>query len=92
MRSSERYHLSNFKEEPYLLVKVVCQNRFEVLGRYQTLREAEAAAKKRAEVYGYSVAFVMEARVAYTIAPVSNPLREIDFCTGEETTIIGDEA
>jgi hypothetical protein len=92
MRSSERYHLSNFKEEPYLVVKFVYRDRFEVVKRFQLMRDAEKyAASKANHSVRKEVYFVMEARTAYTVAPTTNPVIEYDFLTGEETTIIGVE-
>ena len=92
MRASERYHLSNFKEEPYAVARVVCQNRFEMLDRFQTLAAAEKFATRKANhSANKSVFFVMEARTAYTLAPSKNPVIEHDFMTGEETTILGAE-
>lgn len=92
MRASERYHVSNFKEEPYLVVKFLYRDRFEIVKRFQLMRDAEKFAASRANHSARKEAyFVIEARTAYTVAPTTNPVIEHDFLTGTETTILGVE-
>jgi len=92
MKSGERYHLSNFNEEPYLVMRNMSQNRFIMVSRHQTLSAAEKYAKTRTAKSAFKeVYFIMEARVAYSQAPSTNPVVEYDFLTGEQATIIGIE-
>jgi hypothetical protein len=88
MNTSERYHISNFKEEPYLVMMSTYQNRFGLVKRFQTISAAEKYAKARAaKSRNKETYFIMEARVAYSLAPTTNPVIEHDFLTGEDTTI-----
>ena len=92
MRASEPYHLSKFHQEPYLVVKAVQRERFEIVSQWELLSQAEKkAASLAANSTSDTVYFVMEARTAYKAGQCPNPVVEVDFCSGLEITILGVE-